>query len=182
METARVDIRKLQLLNDRINQCLDALNQVRLTVHGLSHSGAAAAGAPSIGGFGAVDPRFAGFGTPGNIGNVGITGADPRFAFAASQGAPLGGVFGGGAGGGYAPGLSHSPFVSQMAYGAQPGIPGAAQLPIPGWGQPSGLSHSVAETESIYNRPVWADPMTAYKVKETFPFVGYALPPIVALF
>ena len=36
METAKVDIRKLQLLNDRINQCIDALNQVRLSVHGLS--------------------------------------------------------------------------------------------------------------------------------------------------
>jgi hypothetical protein len=40
METAKVDIRKLQILNDRINQCIDALNQVRLSVHGLSHSGA----------------------------------------------------------------------------------------------------------------------------------------------
>ena len=39
METAKVDIRKLQILNDRINQCIDALNQVRLSVHGLSHSG-----------------------------------------------------------------------------------------------------------------------------------------------
>ena len=38
METAKVDIRKLQLLNDRINQCIDALNQVRVSVHGLSHS------------------------------------------------------------------------------------------------------------------------------------------------
>ena len=38
METAKVDIRKLQLLNDRINQCIDALAQVRLSVHGLSHS------------------------------------------------------------------------------------------------------------------------------------------------
>jgi hypothetical protein len=38
METAKVDIRKLQALNDRINQCIDALNQVRLSVHGLSHS------------------------------------------------------------------------------------------------------------------------------------------------
>ena len=36
METAKVDIRKLQLLNDRINQCIEALNQVRLSVHGLS--------------------------------------------------------------------------------------------------------------------------------------------------
>jgi hypothetical protein len=35
---AKVDIRKLQLLNDRINQTIDALNQVRLSVHGLAHS------------------------------------------------------------------------------------------------------------------------------------------------
>jgi len=35
---AKVDIRKLQLLNDRINQTLEALNQVRFTVHGLAHS------------------------------------------------------------------------------------------------------------------------------------------------
>jgi hypothetical protein len=38
METAKVDIQKLQLLNDRIAQCFDALNQVRLSVHGLSHT------------------------------------------------------------------------------------------------------------------------------------------------
>jgi hypothetical protein len=38
METAKVDIRKLQALNDRINQCIEALNQVRLSVHGLSHT------------------------------------------------------------------------------------------------------------------------------------------------
>lgn len=38
METAKVDIRKLQILNDRISQCIEALNQVRLSVHGLSHT------------------------------------------------------------------------------------------------------------------------------------------------
>jgi len=36
---AKVDVRKLQILNDRINQTIDALNQVRLSVHGLGHSG-----------------------------------------------------------------------------------------------------------------------------------------------
>jgi hypothetical protein len=48
METAKVEIKKLQLLNDRINQCIDALNQVRLSVHGLSHTPgvSAAAGIP----------------------------------------------------------------------------------------------------------------------------------------
>lgn len=36
---ARVDVRKLQILNDRINQTIDALSQVRLSVHGLGHTG-----------------------------------------------------------------------------------------------------------------------------------------------
>ena len=36
---AKVDVRKLQVLNDRINQTIDALNQVRLSVHGLGHTG-----------------------------------------------------------------------------------------------------------------------------------------------
>jgi len=40
METAKVDIRKLQLLNDRINQVIDALNQVRLSVHGIQQPAA----------------------------------------------------------------------------------------------------------------------------------------------
>lgn len=45
METATVDIRKLQLLNECIHRTIDALNQVRLSVHagGLSHSAPVAA-------------------------------------------------------------------------------------------------------------------------------------------
>ena len=35
---AKVDVRKLQLLNDRIAQTIEALNQVRLSVYGLSHT------------------------------------------------------------------------------------------------------------------------------------------------
>jgi hypothetical protein len=35
---AKVDVRKLQLLNDRIAQTIEALNQVRLSVHGLTHT------------------------------------------------------------------------------------------------------------------------------------------------
>lgn len=38
MDTAKVDLRKLQLLNDRISQTIEALQQVRMSVHGLSHS------------------------------------------------------------------------------------------------------------------------------------------------
>ncbi len=38
METVKVDMQKLQLLNDRIAQTIDALNQLRLTVHGIQHT------------------------------------------------------------------------------------------------------------------------------------------------
>lgn len=62
METAKVDIRKLQLLNDCINRTIEALNQVRLSVHagGLSHS--AAMGLQGIG-----TPAYFG-GYPGYLG------------------------------------------------------------------------------------------------------------------
>jgi hypothetical protein len=65
---AKVDIRKLQLLNDRINQTIDALNQVRLSVHGLTHT---AGTVPGVGyqmnpafnnfGYGAFPGAFGGF-------------------------------------------------------------------------------------------------------------------------
>ena len=64
METAKVDIRKLQVLNDRINQCIEALNQVRLSVHGLSHT------TPAVpffqpGGINPLAPAPVGLGYPG---------------------------------------------------------------------------------------------------------------------
>ena len=38
MEMVKVDIQKLQLLNDRIALTLDALNQVRMSAHGIHHT------------------------------------------------------------------------------------------------------------------------------------------------
>jgi hypothetical protein len=38
METARVDLQRLQFLNDRIQQTIEALNQVRWSVHAMSHT------------------------------------------------------------------------------------------------------------------------------------------------
>jgi hypothetical protein len=64
METAKVDIQKLQLLNDRIAQCFEALNQVRLSVHGLSHTS----------GIGAQGFGQQGF---GSIGQQGFMGVNP---------------------------------------------------------------------------------------------------------
>lgn len=72
METARIDIRKLQLLNDRIHQVLEALNQVRLTVHGIQNDGVH----PGYGGF------FPTAGLPGAAGN----GMYPGFGYGVPSG------------------------------------------------------------------------------------------------
>jgi hypothetical protein len=58
---AKVDVRKLQVLNDRINQTIDALNQVRLSVHGLAHSGVM----PQVNPLAYLTQGTQGFGTPG---------------------------------------------------------------------------------------------------------------------
>lgn len=62
METVKVDAQKLQMLNDRINQTIDALNQVRMSTHGLQHS--PVAGAPGVipQGLGQVGVGQVGFG------------------------------------------------------------------------------------------------------------------------
>ncbi|HTR51043.1 MAG TPA: hypothetical protein VMJ10_10085 [Kofleriaceae bacterium] len=55
METVKVDIQKLQLLNDRIAQTIEALNQVRMSVHGIQHTSAALGAqvpVPTLGGYG----------------------------------------------------------------------------------------------------------------------------------
>lgn len=38
METVKVDMQKLQLLNDRITQTIEALNQLRMSVNGIQHT------------------------------------------------------------------------------------------------------------------------------------------------
>jgi len=71
---AKVDVRKLQVLNDRINQTIDALNQVRLSVHGLH--GLGHTGGPSQQqGFGF--PQTQGWGQQGMTGGLGHTGGVP---------------------------------------------------------------------------------------------------------
>jgi hypothetical protein len=63
---AKVDVRKLQLLNDRITQVMDALNQVRFSVYGLSHTGAPIGqpGFHQLGQFGIPQPPQLGFQQP----------------------------------------------------------------------------------------------------------------------
>jgi hypothetical protein len=101
MDTAKVDIRKLQVLNDRVNQCLDALNDVRFSVHGLSHTSPAGQGIPGInplaqdprlsfawGAGAAVNPLASSLSHTGAIGPIG-TGLAPQVA---GVGIPFGAI------------------------------------------------------------------------------------------
>jgi hypothetical protein len=174
METAKVDIRKLQLLNDRINQCLEALSQVRLTVHGLSHTSGQIPGQ--------------GLGFPSGVGGFGY----PQAGIGVPQAAPFGQF--GGPGVAYPPfaGLGHSSgigpfqaFAQQPLPFAQPGFPFGQQASGPGQGIPqpwggqnpwSGLSHTNPEFLSL------ADPFAALRIAQTFPYAQYPVPPIVPLY
>jgi hypothetical protein len=187
METAKVDIRKLQLLNDRINQTIDALNQVRLSVHGLSHTSGINPNVPNVG--------TAAFGLGAGAQQVGFQQV-PQVGFPQIQQPGFPQVFGGG--------LSHTPpFFGAVQGGMNPyagiglqgglnpyaGIGGVA----PGWnpylaqmgpiGQFGGLSHSNApESLEAFARPAWNDPLLAVKVAQTFPYAQFAVPPVVTLY
>jgi hypothetical protein len=184
METAKVDIQKLQMLNDRINQCIDALSQVRMSVHGLSHSPGITPNT-ATGGFGFQDPRL------GPVGAVGFgqqqagfpqfqPGFYPQPFVTGLSHSPL--VFGGQAG--------INPYFAQAGvnpYAGVGGIAGAhnpyAAFPVGVLGQWSGLSHtSAAEPLEAYLRPTWSDPLLAARVAQTFPYAQLPVPPVVQLY
>ena len=162
METAKVDIRKLQLLNDRINQCIDALNQVRLSVHGLSQ-GLSHTSPQSQIGVNPVSPYAQGFGANpflqtgvNPFGNpFGQTGVNP-FAQVGFGQMPIGQ--------GFAPGLSHT---SQSPF-AQAGNPYL-----------SALSPEALEATA---RPIWADPILTARITQTFPYAQFPVPPVVSIY
>jgi len=168
METAKVDIRKLQLLNDRINQCIDALNQVRLSVHGLtsaqglSHTSGPFSGAPGFtgspfaGGYGGFPqaPFGQGAGINPAFGMGQAAGINPVLGF--GQGVP---------GQGFVPGLSHT--------GGLPGI--NPYLSAGGTGvEGLGLENAL--------RPMWADPFLAARITQTFPYAQFPAPPVVTIY
>ena len=190
METAKVDIRKLQLLNDRINQTIDALNQVRLSVHGLSHTAGINPNVPNVG--------ATAFGLGAGAQQGGFPQV-PQVGFPQMQqaGFPQGGfpqAFGGG--------LSHTPLFfggvqggmnPYAPWGVQGGLNPYAGIGIGGVnpylaqagqiGQFGGLSHSTApESLEPFARPAWNDPLLAVKVAQTFPYAQFAVPPVVTLY
>ena len=165
MDTAKVDIRKLQLLNDRINQCIDALNQVRLSVHGLSHSSQ-----PSLGNPAAIP----GIGLPQQQPQPGVFGQ----AYPGLQ--QLGQMPG------VAPGFSHTSAFGGSATSFGQGALGALQVPFAAgnpYGNPySGLSHTSGESLEAFARPVWADPILQARIAQTFPYAYVAVPPVVTIY
>jgi len=194
MDTAKVDIRKLQLLNDRINQVIDALNQVRLSVHGLGLSHTSA-------------PWLQGAAWPQAYGMNAAIGAQVPFG----QVPFAQGAYGQSAYGQlpYGQGLAHttgfipqSPFFAPLGLQAnQIGIPGFVnQAAIPGFVPqnwmplvPStGLSHSSVELNDLarlgyaganvgsFAAPYAAiDPFTMARLSQVFPYAQYAYTPAV---
>lgn len=171
METAKVDIRKLQLLNDRINQCIDALNQVRLSVHGLSGASTGAQGGIGAGQVGGVG--FEGLG----LTHTGI-GQNPfaQQGIGPAQATPFG---------------FPSPFASVPTPGYFPGVvggysqPGFPQQGVPGIGvNPllAGLTHTSPEALGAFNRPMWADPLLTARIVQTFPYAQLPMPPVVTIY
>jgi hypothetical protein len=175
METAKVDIRKLQVLNDSINRTIEALNQVRLSVHGVQ----------SIGGIGSPLGTYPGaFASP--------------YAIAPQLMGQLQGQLPG-----LVPGIAHSaqnpwaslvqfpnlaaqwqaaaqwPNVAQAAQAAQAAAQAAAwgMNPLTQWTQ-NGLGHTAADNRWDYaNYTNYADPYTTARIAQTFPFVHWGYSP-----
>lgn len=161
---AKVDVRKLQMLNDRIIQTLEALTQVRASVHGIGQNGPYSAyGQPM------ASPVY-----PGGLGHT------PLLSPYAQWPVPLNGSF--------APiGLSHSsypqsPFVPQLTPWQSPAaIPQYAyaqqqpyaQQPYAPWTPfaPMGLSHS--GIDDVERRIVEQRANDVTRLMQTFPYGAY---------
>jgi hypothetical protein len=177
---AKVDIRRLQYLNDRIAQVMDALNQVRLSVHGLQP----ALGLPQQFGF-QQPPGFQQL--PYGMGPIGMQHTPfsawpglqpPMFGGLGQQQTPFGGLqqplFGGLQQSPYG-GQQHTPYGGLSPYSV-PGISGIGgiQGPQAGWGSQGwspfgggGLYHSPIELmEQRLGEQKATDPN---RILQTFP-------------
>jgi hypothetical protein len=185
MDTAKVDIRKLQLLNDRINQTIEALNQVRLSVHGLSHTtgNVPTMGYPNVFGYGVQGFGPQGYG-PQNYGQAygqgygqtgwNQTGWPQGFTgqgYSHTTGWNPGTV-------GYLPGIvNQNPYFTQML--------NAGVNPFLG-----GLQHTSPETtidptlmaRQAWGQQVWGqqtmDPYYVARMMQSFPFAQWPTTPV----
>jgi len=203
METAKVDIRKLQLLNDRINQCIDALHQVRLSVHALQQGYQTQQ--PYGMGFSPFQSYTQGlwnqpfqqqpFGFPQQFGQ----GINPLFGQGQQFGQGInpqlfgqGQQFGQGInpqlfgqGQQFGQGINPQLFGQGQQFGQGQTFnptqqnPGLLHTGTPF--QTQGLSHTGFEQE-FYNRPLSTDPLLAFRVATTFPYAHFPVPPVVTLY
>ncbi len=174
METAQVDVRKLQMLNDRINQTIDALNQVRLSVHGMSHT----AGIPNVG------TPFAPTGYPVGNGYPGATAFGAAYPYTSQ----IPGI-----------GFGHTGFpVNNQAYGLQNPLQSVLQNPALNnplftqqlsqmWGTTpfgvsnvGGFAHTGTETYDARRTMGNIDPFAATRIAQTFPFVQWGYSPFAS--
>jgi hypothetical protein len=183
METAKVDIRKLQTLNDCINRTIEALNQVRLSVHGgslpYSPLGAQSLGAPSylgaysgaygspfgiapsiVGQLSGVVPGIAHSAAAAALGATPWAGLAPSAAYGPAAYGPA--AYGAAA---YGPAAYGAAAYGPLAYLAQQGL-GAAQ---------AGLGHSGAADARLGYE--YADPYASARIAQTFPFVHWGYSP-----
>jgi hypothetical protein len=190
---AKVDVRKLQVLNDRINQTIDALNQVRLSVHGLGHTGATPSMNPlayMTQGFGqpfggqGFGPQ--GFGGPG-FGQQGFGGQ----SFGLQGGFPQQQGWGGQGVGGLGPiglghtgvppqvnplayltqGLQHSPFAQTNPFIGS-GVPWGGQQGPYGGQQGLGGQQGFGGPDILEQKLVEARASDPYRISQTFPFAS----------
>jgi hypothetical protein len=201
METAKVDIRKLQMLNDCINRTIEALNQVRLSVHGggLSHSAPFGVQTPfGVQGLG-TSAIFGGF--PNAFNNpyvnpqiaqqmLGVQGVGVGLGHTAAYGNPLAQSI--------AQQAFANPFTNQIAYWAaaqqnpwnqNAWTQNAALANLTGLTGLQGLGHTgVAgvngfDTFNTFNTlnnaqyGAFTDPYATARIAQTFPFVHWGYSP-----
>jgi hypothetical protein len=166
---AKVDVRKLQILNDRINQTIDALNQVRLSVHGLGHTGLSQG----------MSPFTQGFGQQQSFGQspFGIQqpfGIQPSFGIPSPYGIPQ------------QLGFQHNPYQQYLNPFTNPFLTQGMSSPWSQVGSPwgysqvgggigspygGGLSHSSPELKFMERQLTEVRANDPFRIAQTFPFV-----------
>ena len=148
---AKVDVQKLQLLNDRIAQTIEALNQVRLSVHGLSHTPILPSPMP-----------FTGASVPYTFGMPQLPIYPYQGAFPGLQHTPF-----------------TNPYTMTHFPGFAPSFPGITPPSFPLFPPPfmSGLSHTSPEVlDQRFNEIKAVDP---YRLAQTFPFMNAPIWPAI---
>jgi hypothetical protein len=169
METVKVDVQKLQLLNDRIAQTIDALNQVRMSVHGIQ------SGQGLSSGFGPLMSQAPYGAQPW----AGVPGIAPQLQGSTPFSPWLGQAFG--------PWLGQVP---SQPFGQVPspwlGYPGIGQSPSPVSGSPMGMSFGSSGNGHLgpitWQSSMDGDPSRGMRHAQTFPYLAYNQSPMAASF